>query len=824
VSEDREPEEGTKPPPATSRDEPAGDDNERPGATRRDAPEPSSDGTPAPTSRDVDPGEGVASLIRLPSAVAADYEVVEDFAASGAEADLVLVRERASGERFIVKIYRRGIELDQDTGERLSRADTDHVVGIVRVGRSDGRWYEVLEYIEAGTLARLLQVEGPVLATELLAEIVQELAPALAHLHSLGVIHRDIKPANVLVRTREPLDLVLADFGLAMVSEESVRFASSSRTFAYAAPESLAGMVSPARDYWSLGIVVVEALRGQHPFAGLSDQVINAQLTSRPVDVSDIEDERWALLARGLLVRDPELRWGAQELEQWCNGENPPVAADQGSFRTAEGAQRPYRLGGDEFWTPADLGVGLANNWDDARKDLARGYVQRWLHEDVGDHELARKVSDIEEEKNLDLDLKVLRVVLTLDPEIEPTFKGYRVDGEGLLALAAAAQKNPKGEEGKVLHLVFKERALTRYDRRPELAELDAVWREEDQAFTGITTGTDAAGATKIEGDLREVVRAQLLRLLRDGHYLEQLRTEVHELATDDARETPWFRSIGDVADARPASLVALHLFAGEAQTATLTRREEAAERARQEAEELRQRRAAATLRMRSVAGWMIPIAAIAGAVAAIGPGVVAAHLSLRADVSGELDGAAAWSWILAATGVGLLVGLLLQFGPRHRTGEGPLTGVQTRHAAADAAVGGAIGVALIHVVLFLLNEEHAAEVFGVSARLELNDYDPDDWWFQRVSDFQRYLTENPGAARGWSIFLLVVAVGALTIHACVPFDGAQISWGRWVALTAAVLVLTPYTLLYLGYVLAVVGVILIAVIVCLIVLAVSNW
>src|SRR5690606_39680091 len=77
-------------------------------------------------------------------------------------------------------------------------------------------------------------------------EIAAQLAAGLTALHRAGIVHRDLKPENVLVLDADPLRLAIADFGLSKVLEQSVMFASSSRTLAYAAPETLTAQVSPA--------------------------------------------------------------------------------------------------------------------------------------------------------------------------------------------------------------------------------------------------------------------------------------------------------------------------------------------------------------------------------------------------------------------------------------------------------------------------------------------------------------------------------------------------------------------------------------------------
>lgn len=96
----------------------------------------------------------------------------------------------------------------------------------------------------------------------------------------------------------------VGELGLAVASQEALVFLSASRMFHFAAPEVASG-ASPARDYRSFGMIVLEPLTGSHPFAGLSEAVITAQLTTRAAGTSVVEDPRWRNLCRWLLVRDP---------------------------------------------------------------------------------------------------------------------------------------------------------------------------------------------------------------------------------------------------------------------------------------------------------------------------------------------------------------------------------------------------------------------------------------------------------------------------------------------------------------------------------------
>lgn len=144
---------------------------------------------------------------------------------------------------------------------------------------------------------------------------LKELAEGVVTLHENGRFHRDIKPSNVLV-TREGR-VVLLDFGLVtMLAEESGDPEMMSNhivgTIGYMAPEQAAGMpVTAASDWYSVGVILFEALTGQRPFVGAPFDVLAAKQNiepPRPADLVPGVPRDLDALCTALIARDPRTR------------------------------------------------------------------------------------------------------------------------------------------------------------------------------------------------------------------------------------------------------------------------------------------------------------------------------------------------------------------------------------------------------------------------------------------------------------------------------------------------------------------------------------
>lgn len=152
--------------------------------------------------------------------------------------------------------------------EIIAMADHPNIVKLYGSGEWEGGLYISMEFIQ-GTSLRQYILQNPISLKRAL-EIIIDIAYALCHLHTHGVIHRDLKPENVLMTENDVVKVI--DFGIAQLLTERIEIDSEEPyrqrligTPIYMSPEQKVNpeSVSYPSDIYSLGIIAYELILGK---------------------------------------------------------------------------------------------------------------------------------------------------------------------------------------------------------------------------------------------------------------------------------------------------------------------------------------------------------------------------------------------------------------------------------------------------------------------------------------------------------------------------------------------------------------------------------
>jgi len=190
-------------------------------------------------------------------------------------------------------------------------------------------WFFTMELVEGQSF---LEHVGSPCDEERLRAALGQLVDGVRALHDAGRVHRDIKPANVCITAEGRV--VLLDFGLAielsLAQSDAVRDVSDDNivgTVAYMAPEQAAGMPpGPEADWYSVGVMLFEALTGKLPFTGAAMEIMMDKVRldpPRPSHIAASVPPDLDALCADLLAFDPRARPSGAAIAQRLGFEDP---------------------------------------------------------------------------------------------------------------------------------------------------------------------------------------------------------------------------------------------------------------------------------------------------------------------------------------------------------------------------------------------------------------------------------------------------------------------------------------------------------------------
>jgi serine/threonine-protein kinase len=264
----------------------------------------------------------------------------------------VLPKRFTENKEYVERFYKEG-----KAAAKLNHAN---IVQAIDVGEAGGYHYFVMEYVEGKTLYDDLAA-GKVYGEREALDVIIQVAEALRHAHSVGLIHRDVKPKNIMIN-KEGI-VKLADMGLARQTTDfeaaKMEKGKAYGTPYYISPEQIRGEmdVDGRADIYGLGATFYHLVTGRVPFMAddpaevmrrhLKDQLIppdhiNTSLSAGVSEVIEVmmaknKKDRYSSVEELLIdlkaVRAGEApvrahrRMNVSELEQLEDGE--PVEAKE---------------------------------------------------------------------------------------------------------------------------------------------------------------------------------------------------------------------------------------------------------------------------------------------------------------------------------------------------------------------------------------------------------------------------------------------------------------------------------------------------------------
>lgn len=199
--------------------------------------------------------------------------------------------------------------------QAVARLTHPNILQIYDVSHGD-QLYIVTELLSGGTLSEKAQNINFVEVPELGAMIMCQIAKALEHAHSRGIIHRDIKPDNIMITSDGQLKLM--DFGIASIgSDESLtQTGTLLGSLAHVAPEVIKGeQATPRSDVYSLSTVFFWLLSGHLPFKGDSPHSLLKAIVDKPAhkiqQLSAYITDSLALIIERGMHKDPKERFNS---------------------------------------------------------------------------------------------------------------------------------------------------------------------------------------------------------------------------------------------------------------------------------------------------------------------------------------------------------------------------------------------------------------------------------------------------------------------------------------------------------------------------------
>jgi calcium/calmodulin-dependent protein kinase I len=254
------------------------------------------------------------------------YELVVSIG-KGAFSEVFRGRDQVTGKEVAIKVIQKDKILESGNEKSVQRLQTEivilqnvshpNIIKFIDLYESSNTFHVIMELVTGGTLMEKIVNKG-CYSEGSARNIVKQILEALKYLHNKGIVHRDLKAENILLRTPSSEDVVVTDFGLSRILNDSSMMASLCGTPYAVAPEVLSAKgYRKVVDLWSTGVIAYFILCGFPPFVAETVSEVFEQILSADYDFPSQYWGKVSMKAKNfvssLLVLEPDKRLDAEQ-------------------------------------------------------------------------------------------------------------------------------------------------------------------------------------------------------------------------------------------------------------------------------------------------------------------------------------------------------------------------------------------------------------------------------------------------------------------------------------------------------------------------------
>ena len=279
-----------------------------------------------PTPGEVSSGTARGDL--SPAGIELDHFIVDERIGVGGMGAVFRARDTRLRRTVALKVLSpdqsrdpAAVQRFQNEARSAAQLDHDNIARVHYVGEDRGLQFIAFEFVTGPNVRELIATRGALDPSDAVNHALQ-IASALMHTSSVGVVHRDIKPSNIIITPSGRAKLV--DLGLARqqrpeTSADLTSDGTTLGTFDYISPEQARDPrnVDVKSDIYSLGCTLYHMLTGEPPYPdGNAFQKLLDHKDKQPPDprrLNPAVSDDLSMIVRKMMASDPKRRYATPE-------------------------------------------------------------------------------------------------------------------------------------------------------------------------------------------------------------------------------------------------------------------------------------------------------------------------------------------------------------------------------------------------------------------------------------------------------------------------------------------------------------------------------